>query len=429
MDTEAVETQKPRQKPRVYYGWWIVFVSFLSEVTGGISVYAFPVFYKPMAEAMGWSRTTVALAPTLRTFVSAFISPLIGRLIDHRGPRVIMVIGAILLGGSFVAMAAIGELWHYMLVYSVIGGVALVTRGNLVTLVTVAKWFVRKRGRATAFVTLGVSLSGVIFTPLGAYLVNVYGWRASWVILGVITWIVLVIPAAIFMRRQPEDMGLLPDGEDPANSTTKDAPEGGRSGGDQEETWTLHQAIRAPTFWLIILTFNLGNMSLTGILLHQFNYITDKGFSEAIAATVITVYAFNAIVAKLIYGFVSERVHIRYLVIICFIGAAIGVAILNAATTIQALFAYTVVYGFTRGSFLTIMPLTYANYFGRRFLGTIRGFSTPFNLFASAGGPLFAAWIFDTKGSYSLAFTVFSVTFLLGAFFMFLAKPRRLPKG
>ena len=433
MDTGTVETQDAQRKPRIFYGWWIVLVAFLSDLMQGATFYAFPVFYKPMAESLGWSRTTVAIAPTLRTFIGAFISPAIGWLVDRRGPRAIMVIGAILMGISSMAMAGIGEVWQYMLVYGVLGSLAMITRGPLVTLVTVSKWFIRKRGRAMAFVTIGVSLGGLVITPLATYLVGEYSWRVGWFFLGIATWVVL-IPSALVMRRQPEDMGLLPDGAEPAivrdlsAGSFQAAPEEGRRAEDIEEDWTLHQAFRSPTFWLIIMAFNLGSLSISSVMLHQFNYITDKGFSSTTAAGVVSMYAFLAIIAKLIYGFVSERVHIRYLVIFSMVGGGIAIAILNVATTWWALYIYAFVYGLTRGAYILVMPLAWANYFGRTFQGTIRGVATPFNVVTSAGGPLFGAWVYDNYGSYSLAFTFFSFTFLLGAFLMFLAKPTKPPK-
>ncbi len=430
MDTTAEEGTQPRRKPRIFYGWWIVFIVFLSDVIQGSSVYAFPIFYKPMAAALGWSRTTVALAPTLRSFMNAFIAPFIGRLVDIRGPRLIMLVGAVLIGGVSMAMAGIREIWQYFLVYSVIGSVALVAEGNLVTQSTVSKWFIRKRGRATAFTTLGVSLGGLLFTPVGAFIVVQYGWRTGWVVLAIMAWVFLV-PGALFMRRQPEDYGLLPDGATPVPAETRAGEEPGEAAkkpaAGLEDVWTLPQAIRSPTFWLILMAFNLGGISIGSVTLHQFNFITDKGFSTVTAATVVSLYAFLAIVAKLIYGFVSERIHIRYLAIICMVGGSIAISIFNFATTAQSLYIYAVVYGLTRGAYILVTPLAWANYFGRTFQGTIRGFTAPFNLISNAAGPLMGAWIFDQYGSYRIAFLIYSGTFLLGAFLMFLAKPTKPP--
>ncbi len=433
MDAKATENAKGGSKPRIFYGWWIVLVAFLSDFISGANAYGFPIFYKPMAKELGWSRTTVAIAPTLRTLFSALLlSPVVGRMVDRRGPKVIMLVGAILMGITSVGMVFVGEVWQYILVYSIVGAAAVVSEGNLVTMATVSKWFVRKRGRATAFVTLGVSIGGLLFTPVGTYLQVNHGWQSGWLFLGILSWI-LLIPSSFFMRRQPEDMGLLPDNAQPtpaassASSAVKEAQRRGRGADAFEEVWTLGQAIRSPAFWLILMAFNLGSMSISAVTLHQFNYITDKGFSEATAASVVTLYAFLAIIAKLVYGFVSERVHIRYLAIFCMIGGGIAISIFNFAATAQHLYIYAIVYGLTRGAFILVTPLAWANYFGRTFQGTIRGFTGPFGLISSAGGPLFGAWIYDHYGSYKIAFVFYSATFLIGAFLMFLAKPTKPP--
>ena len=432
VDTKASEGTQARPKSRIFYGWWIVFRAFLSDFVQGANVYSFPVFYKPMVQSLGWSRTTVAFAPTLRTFINAFISPWLGRIVDRHGPRGILLVGAVVMGTTSMAMSYIGEVWQYFLVYSVIGSVAVVAEGNLVNQATVAKWFVRKRGRAMAFATVGVSLAGLIFTPVATLIVVHYSWRLGFFLLGVLAW-VLLVPSAFAMRRRPEDMGLLPDGDQPATAQTDVAvqPDGAskkKSAGQVgEDSWTLQQAIRSPSFWLIMFAFNLTGISIGSVTLHQFNYITDKGFSATTAAAVVSLYAFLAIIAKLVYGLVSERVHIRYLAIICMVGGGIAISIINFATSVQYLYIYAVVYGLTRGAIILVTPLAWANYFGRNFQGTIRGFTAPFGLISSAAGPLFGAWVYDHYHSYRIAFLLYSVTFLLAAFLMYLAKPTKPP--
>lgn len=417
---------------RFFYGWWIVFVGFMAEFVGaGATSYSFGVFFKPMTQEMGWTRTMTSGAVTIRSVAMAFISSLVGPAVDRIGPRAIMVGGSIVTGITFMLMSQITDIPQYYLLYGVIGSIGMAGEGTLVTMTTITKWFVRMRGRATAFATIGVSIAGVVFTPLSAYLIVSYGWRASWVALGLASIILLTPLAAIFMRRQPEDMGLRPDG-DPAPAPTPSRP-GSSShspslGSHREVSWTPKAAFKTPALWLILIAFNLSSMSISSILLHQINYMTDKGFSPGEAAAVVSFYALLAALAKLIWGFVAERVHIRYLDIACFVGGGIGILILVYARSVEALFLFALVYGLTRGAYVLLTPLTWANYFGREFIGTIRGILAPFGIISSAGGQLFAAVVYDVSKSYDLAFLIFSATFMAGAFFMFLAKPPSPPE-
>lgn len=411
---------------RFFYGWWIVVVSLLSDLVGtGATAYTFGVFYKPMGVEFGWSRSLIAGAVTLRSITSGLVGPVIGPLVDRLGPRLIMVSGGMIGGLTIMAMGFMGNIVHLYILYGVIGALALTATGPLVTQTTVAKWFIRKRGRATAITAMGVSIAGMILVPITAYLIDAYGWRVAWSALGLLALVVMVPLSAIFMRRTPEDYGLQPDGEsDPKATQAGSASAPARA---LETTWTLRAAIRTKALWLIILAFDLASMSISAILLHQVNYMSDKGFSTTTAAAVVSFYAFCAILAKLIWGIIAERVPVRYLNFVCFTGGAAGILILIQANTTFHLFLFAVVYGLTRGAYVLLIPLTYANYFGRAFLGAIRGFTYPFNIIASVGGQLFAAAVYDFTKSYDLAFYLFAGTSMLAGAILLLAKPPRAP--
>lgn len=411
---------------RFFYGWWIVIVAFFSDLVGtGATAYTFGVFYQPLGLEFGWSRSMIAGVATVRSVVMGFAGPIIGPLVDRYGARVLMITGGLLGAFSLMAMAFITNAIHFYILYGIVGALALTATGPLVTQTTVAKWFIRKRGRATAITAMGVSGAGIIMVPLTTYIIGSSGWRTAWVVLGLIALVVMVPLAGFLMRRRPEDMGLRPDGDSPpppatTGSISTKAPQ-------PEATWTLRAAVRTPALWLIILSFNLASMSIAAILLHQINFMLDKGFSAATAATVVSFYSFCAIIGKLIWGFVAERVHVRYLDFMCFSGIAAGIFVLIQANSTWQLFLFSAVYGLTRGAYVLLTPLTYANYFGRTFMGTIQGFTYPFSIVASAGGQLFAAAVYDFTKSYDLAFIIFAVASIVGAFFMLLARPPRLP--
>ena len=167
------------------------------------------LFIKPMNESLGWSRGAISIAISLRSVFSALPGPVVGPWIDRLGPRPFMLWGAVASGLSTAALALVTQLWQFYLLYGVIGSVALIGIGNLVTGTAVAKWFVRKRGRAMGIADLGTAVGIALLIPVVELLISRYGWQGAWVALGVLTTAVMV-PAALLMRREPEDYGLAP---------------------------------------------------------------------------------------------------------------------------------------------------------------------------------------------------------------------------
>ncbi len=433
----SAELRTAEKRPRkIFWGWYIALVAAsASFVTGGIYGTGFGVFFKPMAQDLGLTRTMVAGGSTLRTLLSTAAMPIIGPMVDKYGPRMIMTIAASTAVVFTMLMGQVRNAFEFYLVFAIVGPLLAAGMGDLVTNTSVSKWFVRHRGRALAISTSGLSAGIAIVTPFNEFIISNWGWRTAWVVSGFIVAFFVLVPTTIFMRRRPEDMGLLPDGEPmPVESNT------GSSGSTTmrtakpaalEEVFTLKEALHMPALWLIIASTDLAGMAISGIGFHQVPYVTDIGFSPAIAASMITVWGMFAFSAKLIFGFLSERYHVRYLMIISCLGGAVGIVILMNAPSLGLLgiYGYAVVNGFFRGGYPVLMPLIWANYFGRTFLGTIRGVVAPFSLIASAGGPLLAGYLFDVTESYYLAFGIFVVTFVLATGFMFIARPPQRQKA
>lgn len=414
-------TARPRG---FYYGWLIVVCTFLSNfMTATVGIFAFGVIFKPMSQELGWTRSMVTGAFTLRTFMGAFSAPVIGPLLDRLGPRPIMVVLGLVGGAGIMALRMVHEVWQFYLLYGVITALGVAGFGNIVTSTTIAKWFIRMRGRAMAITITGITTSGAIMAPVIQRLVAAVGWRDTWVILGLMVWLLVIVPAGLFMRRQPEDMGLLPDGDNPGTTVQREAVRSLTPG--EQTTWTLRAALRTPTVWFIIAAFNLAGMGTSAIVIHEVAYLTDKGFSPTTASTTLGLHAFFAATGNLLFGFLAERVPVRFLIPAGFLGNATGVLILMNAPSFPFLVLFAMVYGTAVGGYLVLNPLIWANYFGRTFLGTIRGVLMPANLVASAGGPLLAAFVFDVTDSYHVAFTLYVATWLAAASVILLARPPR----
>lgn len=418
------------KKPLLFYGWLLVLVGFLGNlVHDGVSFWTFGLFLKPVSEELGTSRTALTLAFSLFVATVYSVGIVIGPLLDRYGPRFLMAAGALLCGASLLGLSQVTSLGQFYLLYILVGlGVACF--GGLVPDTVVAKWFVRHRGRATALVTMGFSTSGFVVAPGIQYLISHFGWRSAWLALGLMAWALLIVPALLFMRRQPEDMGLLPDGEpdrapQPSGATSASQATEALAPPGKEPTWSLKEALRTPALWLIIVSFNLGYLSGPGFLVHLVPYLTDKGFGPGLATTTLGLFAFFMTLSKPFWGLLAERIHVRYCTIAACLASAVGLTLVVYAGSTWAILLLVVAYALARGGYVVLHALTWANYFGRSFLGTIRGVLLPLNLVSLGGGPLFAAFVYDVTHSYQMALLIMAALLALSAGVMALARPPR----
>ena len=424
-------------KPRIFHGWYIVACGFLSQgMRVGLGAQTFGFFFKPMIDELGWSRSVMTGALLARDLVRAGASPAFGYAVDRYGPRFLMVGSAVVLGISLMLLSQTREIWHFVLFYGVIGTFGIPGLSYSVISPTIAKWFIRYRGRATGIATAGLNLGAVALAPLILFLIREFGWRTAWFCLGFVPWIVVVPPSLLWLRRQPEDMGLLPDGATPSDMQEADEkrePGSERPEPIEEVSWTVGQALRAPAFWLLVTFEVLSGMSIGALIIHRIPYATDLGFSDVQAGISFGIYGICAFVAKLAWGFLADRYSIWRLAIIALICSAVSIfAGVGSASVWQFYATFGVMYGLTGGSLVVIGPLLWAAHFGRAHQGTIRGVMSPFYLIASIGGPMFAALVFDFLGSYDAAWRVFAAYFLASAVLVWLAgrfKDRGAPES
>ena len=411
-----------RTRPRslFFHGWLIVLVAFLGTFcSAGIGGYGLGVFLKPMTTSLGWSRTSLAWFSPVRAVVMAFTGPLLGPFVERKnGPRILYTIGGIAAGIGCIAVWGVKDAWHFYLAFGIVWGFGqALLGGQIIAGPIVSKWFVKYRGRATAIYAMGVSGGGVFFIPLNTFLIEKYGWENAWLVLGFITLISIVPLSFLYMRRQPEDMNLLPDGETKVDDN-RDIP----SAADLEISWTVNEASKTSSLWLLILSFNLMTMSIGATLLNQVPYLTDKNLGIGMATVAATSFGFVAMAAKIPWGILADRFEIRYLAGLCFLIASLGLFILVIADNIVLIFLYVIIYGIGAGGPPVLQNVMWSNYYGRKFQGAIRGTFAPLNLVGMGFAPVFATWIYDSTGNYDIAFFVFAAGCFLGAVFILFAK-------
>ena len=407
---------------KVYYGWVLVGVAFITGgFNTGVGTWALTVFAKPMTEELGWSRTTFFAALTIYTALPGVLSPFIGPYRDTaRGPRFMMMGGSIILGLALMSLRWVDSLWQYYLFFGVIGSVGSMGLGETMTQVILPKWFIRKRGKALGIAVMGGGM-GPLLAPITLYaLMNTIGWRDTWFVMGLAVMIVLV-PLSFLVRTRPEDIGLLPDGDDHLGDHV--ATSSPKTRGPDEGSLTRGEALRSPAFWLIVIAFGLGGLGQRGFQVNWLPYLQDAGFSTGVGAFAIMVYGIFSVSVRPLWGMLGDRHPVRFLIVTQSLFTAASVLILIYVTGLPMLLIFMILFGLTMGGSFILRPLLVANYFGRDHLGAISGMMRPFQSFTGAIGPIFVAAIYDLHGSYYWSFFLVMVGFATTGAVILLAMP------
>lgn len=413
------------QSPPIFYGWYIVAVAILVQaISVGVSAFAGGVFLKPMTEDLGWARSDFAAVQTVSQVIMGMSGFAIGGMLDRRGPRRLMIIGAVISGLSLVATAAVQEPWQFYVVRGIGQTVGMALVGNLIVNVTLARWFVARRGTAIAMAAIGFSLGGILLSPLMAWWIELWGWRETWVILGVLTWLV-VIPCAFVMRRAPEDYGLTPDGMDDERAAEY-AHAHGRPPAGSEVSWTRAQALRTRTLWLVIMAYGMGTVTLGALLLHAIPFLTDHGVNSSEAALLLSGLSWASLVSKFFWAPLMDRIHPRYLSAAGFLitgGATIGLIGAGELESAPLMGLSLIIFGAAAGGTVPLQETVWASYFGRAHLGSVRSVGMPVSIVFSAGGPLLGGVLYDATSSYTIAFLIFAACSLIGCLLILFARP------
>ena len=412
----------------IYYGWYIVVFAFMaSMMSSGVQAYSLGIFVTPMTEDLGWSRTDISLGQTISTAAMGVLGLFIGAFIDKRGGRMLIVIGAVIAGTGFILLGQVQELWQYYVVKAGIITLGMVGMGGMVVNVAVSNWFVRYRGRAIAITAMGTSLAAVVLPSLVTRIIDSFGWRVAWAVLGVSIWVVVIPLGALIMRRRPEDHGLEPDGGH-VDARPGDRRAEQRAAVDQYR-WTLSEIVRTPALWMLIATFGFGSMGFSAMLLHLIPYLTDSGFSRAQAAGAFSMIGVAGLLSKPIWGLVVERIATKFAAATEFVILGIGVVLILAVSSLPMMYVAIFTFGIGVGGVITIQETVWADYYGRLTLGTVRAIGRPFTIISSAGGPVFAALAYDIGGSYEIAFLFFIAAYAVAAILILVAPEPRPPRG
>jgi MFS family permease len=300
---------------------------------------------------------------------------------------------------------------------------------SMVVNVVIAQWFTRWRGRAFALSSMGVGFAKVCMPIVAAWLLLMLGWRQTWVVFGIVTMALLILPALLVVRRSPNEMGLHPDGAaEPAGAMDSVSPRTSAARtatAESEVVWSRAEALRTRAFWLLVVTFGISSMGVTGLNLHVFSYVTDIGHSPVVAASVMSVIASMQLASPLAWGLFAERVDARIVAMLRFVVQAIGLGLAILTGNLFSLYAGFFLYGIGLGGNMVLPDILWADYFGRRSLGRIRGMGLLMSQVLAAVGPPFFGFLFDATGGYGLSFAIFGAALMTSAFLSSMLQPPR----
>ena len=416
---------------KIFYGWVIVGVGFLAHIASAFSISStLSVFLKPLSQDLGISRGVFSLIRSGEILVGAVAAPLVGSLLDRHGGRWLIAAGGLVSGAGFLLLGQARDFWQFAIVRWLLVSPGDALMGSMVVNVSISQWFVRMRGRALALAGMGHGLAKVCMPLLAASLILYVGWRGAWVAFGVLTLALVVGPSLLLMRRRPEDMGLLPDGRSTRESErlpvdNSDALKARRSAGE-EVTWSRAEALRTRAFWLIVTTFGVAHVGVTGLNLHVFSYVSDQGHPAMVAALVMSIIAVMQFSTPMVWGVLAERANVARLIMAKFLVQAFGILLALSDPGVVSLYAGFFLYGIGMGGTSILAEMIWANYFGRISLGRIRGMGSLITSTFSAGGPPFFGLLFDATQSYSLSFSIFIAMLFASAFLsLFLRAPKK----
>ncbi len=403
-----------------FYGWLIVGLGFFSAFFGIGLTWAASLFAGTMRDDLGWDNAGFFFAVSLRGWMGIVIGPIIGPYFDLRhGVRILAVVGALINVVTLMLISGVNEVWQFILLFGVLGGVAQSSQAG--TGIIVTKWFIRKRGLAVTLASAGGGLAALLMPPLLIGLDSALGWRASWQVLAMLAFVFSALPV-VFLRRQPEDVGLLPDGADAPVERTGPRP-------DQEEvSFTRREAMHTKTFWVLMVGIGVGALAANGLPANLTNIFVDRGLEFDTAATALVAYGIASMIAKVAWGLLANRLPLRSVLLLLTAYGALGIPIIllvpNSVGTPAV--AYGFIVGFYVGAYIPLHFLVWASFFGRMHVGAISSVGRPFGAILLSGGPFAMAFTFDVFETYSVGLVLFAAA--VGFAFIclyFLPMPRR----
>jgi len=388
-----------------FYGWVIIAVAFVTVALGVTARTAFSLMFPPIVDEFGWERGLAAGAFSFGFLVSALVSPVLGRLMDKYGPRLVIEGGVLICTAGLLSATLISTPWQLYATLGLLVGIGANSMTYSVHSQFLPNWFVRRRALAIGIAFSGVGVGSMLILPWLQSVILHVGWRSACCMLGIVRLVVL-LPINLIVARRPEDLGLLPDGrtERPAATASRAEPLV-----LDEPAYSRRQALGTASFWLLLLYTALVYPVQAGVSLHQAPYLIERGIDATLAATIVSTFSLMSAAATVVCGLLPRAVPMRFWLAVTGAILLLSILLMLDVETAPQGFVAAGVFGFAIGAVLTLLPVAWADYFGRTHYGAIRGIALSAQVLAQATGPLLSGALRDLTGDYLRSLQCFAV--------------------
>jgi len=435
VNTAEISKTGLEKRSGIFYGWVVLSIAFITLVLGYAIRNTFSVFYPAIVEEFGWGRGNTALMFSITIIVYGLVAPIAGSLVDRFGPRVILPVGAFMVGSGIALCSTATAQWHFYLFYGVMVATGLSLAGWTPLSATVSNWFDKRRGFAFGVLSAGFGGS-LVFASVAQFLISTFGWQTAYLIIGVCSAAIIVPLCGLLMRHRPQDKGFLPDGarslsHEPQNL---DAPKSSASLNGKWATtpWTLSRAIKTYQFWLLFfIAFCLLGLAEQIAITHQVFFFRDVGYTPMRAASIYSVFGI-AFVAGNLCSFFSDRLGRARLFLPGCLLSAVAVSLLfliHDASRPWLAFTFAVFFGLGIGTAAPVFFATVADLFHGRYFGTIQGAVVLGFSLGGAVAPWLAGFLHDKTGTYFTTFFILLGSLLISTVLMWLIAPQKVIPG
>jgi MFS family permease len=380
-------------RPRFFYGYVIAALGFLIQAVFWGSYRSFGLFFNPLINEFAWTREEVAGAASMGFLIVGLMNLPSGATVDRYGPRITLVAGGFCFGLGYLLMSGVQGLWQVYVFYAIMAvGMSV---SDVVSLSTIARWFVKKRGTVTGLAKIGTGIGMMTMPLITGYIIENHGWRSAYMFLGGFAILALIVMAQ-FMRRDPATMRMQPYGADARSA----------AGQRSEEGTSFRQVLRLRPFWTLFAMYVLIVTCAETVMVHTVPHAVDLGIASTAAAGILSIIGATSIAARVITGILLDKVGSRRALMLCFVPLICALIWLQFADSLWMLYGFAALYGLSHGGFFTLQAPVVAQLFGTRSHGAIFGVIMAGSGVGGALGPVLTGRAYDVVGSYQVPFLV-----------------------